>query len=170
MNLTIRDERPEDLTAVYEVNRLAFGREDEANLVADLRPLARPFISLVAIFDETVVGHLLFTRVDIQGENGSGTAMGLGPVAVLPDFQKRKVGSRLIEAGLNRSRQLGQNLVFVLGHPDYYRRFDFLSARSMGFYFRSADTDPYFFVLELLPGAADNLTGEVKYLPPFEKT
>ena len=68
LNLTIRDERPEDFAAVYEVNRLAFGREDEANLVAGLRPLARPFISLVAIFDETVVGHLLFTRVNIQGE------------------------------------------------------------------------------------------------------
>lgn len=167
-NLTIRDETTEDQAAVHTINRLAFDRAEEAELVDAVRGMSKSLVSLVAVLTEEPVGHILFSPVEIHSESGSAGAMGLGPVAVLPEYQRLGIGSRLIEVGLRRCRQAGQSLVFVLGHPDYYPRFGFRAASEAGFFYKKPDFDLYFFVLELEPDTIGELSGEVRYLPPFD--
>jgi putative acetyltransferase len=168
MNVLIREERPEDRLAVYEVNRRAFPTPAEADLVDALRPMADPLISLVAVLDGRVVGHILFTPVRVVGETGERTALGLAPMAVFPEFQSQGIGSRLVRAGLDACRALGYPAVVVLGHPDYYPRFGFEPAAPRGLHYKDASFDPYFFVIGLAPGALEGLSGWVEYLPPIE--
>ena len=87
--IVIRPETPHDQGAVFRVNELAFGRPDEARLVDALRPAARPFLSLVAVEGEQVVGHILFTPVTIEFEGDTSTALGLASMAVLPAYQRQ---------------------------------------------------------------------------------
>jgi putative acetyltransferase len=169
-NLAIHEETAEDRAAVHTINRLAFDRAEEAELVDAVRRMSQSLLSLVARLGEEPVGHILFTPVEIHSESGSARAMGLGPVAVLPEFQRLGIGSRLIEIGLRKCRQAGHRVVFVLGHPDYYPRFGFRPAAEGGFFFKNHEFDPYFFVLELEPGATGELSGEVRYLPAFDET
>ena len=125
--IKIQLEKGEYDTAIHEINVLAFGREDEARLVEDLRksPDFIPELSLVAVKDKMVVGHILFSRIAIQTKTGSFPAMSLAPMAVHPEFQKQGIGSKLVRQGLERCRNLGYKVVIVVGHPNYYPRFGF---------------------------------------------
>jgi putative acetyltransferase len=169
MNLNIRIETTGDYPAVYEVNRLAFGRVEEAELVERIRPLTIEITSMVAVLGDMIVGHVLFSPVTVQKNPGAIVALGLGPVAILPDYQRQGFGTRLTEAGLRQCKLSGCKIVFVLGHPEYYPRFGFKPAVDGGFYYKNHEFDPYFFFLELEPGAAFELSGEVHYLPPFDE-
>jgi putative acetyltransferase len=168
-DFAIHPERPGDRAAVFEVNRRAFETTAEANLVDALRPLADPLVSLVAETDGRVVGHALFTPVTVPGPDGERQAMALGPLAVLPEFQRRGIGGQLIRAGLEACRALGQGAVFLLGEPAYYERFGFAPAAARGLHYKGAEFDPYFMVLELNPGSLAGCSGRVRYLPPFEE-
>lgn len=168
-NLQIRDEATADKAEVYRINYEAFGRREEAELVESLRATTRSLVSLVAVAEESPVGHILFTPVEVSTESDDVLAMGMGPVAVLPELQRKGIGSRLIEAGLDRCRKEGKSVVFVLGHPDYYPRFGFRPASEWGLYYKNHDFDPYFFVLKLLPVSTSRLSGEVRYLPAFDE-
>lgn len=117
--LEIRDERPEDRQAVWQVEADAFGRPDEADLLVGLEP--DKAFSLVAEADGRVVGHVLFTWLPI----GSERALALAPLAVQPEFQRGGVGDHLVRRGLARARELGVAAVVVLGDPGYYGRFGF---------------------------------------------
>ena len=167
--LRIREEVAADKAAVYRINQEAFGRREEADLVDSVRATAKSFLSLVAVMDDTPVGHILFTPVDVSTGSDSNSAMGLGPVAVLPDHQRMGIGSRLIDAGLERCRQNGCAVVFVMGHQDYYPRFGFQPAADWDLHYKTHDFDAYFFLTELMPGAAAMLSGEVRYLPAFDE-
>jgi len=168
-SLTIRPERPEDRERVYEIVESAFGRPDEANIVAALRGRVEPEISLVAAMrepgGERLVGHIYFSPVEVG--DARRLAMGLAPVSVEPEFQNRAVGSQLCRRGLESCLQIGQPLVFVLGHPGYYPRFSFVAARPKGCFYQSRAFDAAFFVAELRPGAANGFSGEVFYQPEF---
>ena len=167
-SVTIRPEEERDHSAVRQVNLCAFETTLEADLVDAVRPAARPLISLVAELDGTVVGHILFTPVTVRDSETTSKAIGLGPMAVLPKLQRRGVGSRLVEAGLEACRELGEYVVVVLGHADYYPRFGFRPAAAHGIRYRGPDFDPFFFVAELENGALEGLRGMVEYLPEFE--
>lgn len=169
--LVIRGEEPADRERVFEVNAQAFETELEAKLVEALRGSVEPLISLVASVEERVVGHILFTPVTAGPvRQESALMMALGPMAVLPDFQNRGIGSRLVEEGLARCRALGAAAVFVLGHAEYYPRFGFAPAAPHGLHYRSRELDPYFMVLELQPGTLESLSGFVHFRPEFEGT
>jgi putative acetyltransferase len=165
---TIRRERPGDIAAIAEVNTQAFGRGDEAAIVDRLRDIADPFLSLVAEHAGEVVGHILFTRVTIKDVAASSSALGLGPMAVLPAHQRRGVGSALVRAGLRDCLELSEPVVVVLGHPSFYPRFGFRPAAEHGLRYRSSEYDDAFMVAELRPGALGRRRGLVEYLPPFE--
>lgn len=168
--LLVRPERAEDHSAVFEVNRRAFGGDLEARLVDGLRREAGPLISLVAQLEEHLVGHILFSPVAVEEGPRAGEMMALGPMAVLPEHQRRGAGSRLVEAGLDACRELDAGAVFVLGHPEYYPRFGFQPATQRGLYYKSAAFDPFFMVLELQPGVlVGGPTGEVRYHPLFDE-
>jgi putative acetyltransferase len=163
----VRPERPEDRAAVWQVNALAFGRPNEAALVDALRQRTRPYLSLVAVEDGHIVGHIFFSPVIIVSETGIIPVFGLAPMAVLPECQRRGIGSQLVRQGLQECARIGQTVVVVLGHPAFYPRFGFLPASRKGLYCEYAVPDEAFMVAELLPGVLQGRTGVVKYLPEF---
>ena len=168
--IKIQPEKEEYDTAIHEINVLAFGREDEARLVENLRksPDFIPELSLVAVKDKMVVGHILFSRIAIQTKTGSFPAMSLAPMAVHPEFQKQGIGSKLVRQGLERCRNLGYKVVIVVGHPNYYPRFGFTSARAKGLETPFLVPDEAFMVIEVAPGALNGISGMVIYPPAFE--
>jgi len=168
--IKIQPEKREYDTAIHEINVLAFGREDEARLVENLRksPDFIPELSLVAVKDKMVVGHILFSRIAIQTKTGSLSPMSLAPMAVHPEFQKQGIGSKLVRQGLERCRNLGYKVVIVVGHPNYYPRFGFTSARAKGLEAPFLVPDEAFMVIEIAPGALNGISGMVIYPPAFE--
>jgi putative acetyltransferase len=165
----VRTETTEDHKSVRRVNELAFGRRNEADLVDALRANARPYISLVAVVDEQVVGHIFFSPVSVESEAGAFTAMGLAPMAVLPERQNQGIGSQLVREGLKECQRLGEDIVVVLGHPNYYPRFGFMAARLKGLRSEYDVPDEAFMVAELGEGALGGRRGLVKYPPEFTK-
>jgi putative acetyltransferase len=167
--IVVRTERTEDRESVRRVNELAFEQPNEADLVDALRANARPFISLVAVVDEQVVGHIFFSPVSIESENGVFTAMGLAPMAVLPEYQNQGIGSQLVREGLKECHRLGHDIVVVLGHANYYPRFGFTPASLKGLRSEYDVPDEVFMVTELVAGALEGRRGLVKYHPEFGK-
>jgi putative acetyltransferase len=163
----IRPEQAQDIEAIREVNRQAFGRPAEAELVDALRAENDVTLSLVAVEEGQVVGHILFTPVELVEGEERFPAVGLGPMAVLPAYQQQGIGSRLIEAGLEALREQGQSLVFVLGHSDYYPRFGFRPTRPYGIRCEFDVPDDVFMVVTLRDGALSGRRGTVVYRPAF---
>jgi putative acetyltransferase len=133
MTMIVRKETPADHAAVRRVNQLAFGTDNEADLVDALRQEANPYLSLVAIEDGQIVGHIFFSPVTIESETLTFTAMGLAPMAVLPEYQKRGIGSALVEYGFGECRRIGHNIVVVVGHSEYYPLSDLLQPAKKGY-------------------------------------
>ena len=128
MTVTIRNERPEDIAAIDSVNHKAFGQPQESQLVHALRKNGGVLLSLVAALNHRVVGHILYTPVSV-GRNGQKMiGSGLGPMAVLPEYQRQGIGSQLVATGNERLRQSGYPFIVVLGHAEYYPRFGFKPA------------------------------------------
>lgn len=166
--LVIREEQSSDISAIRTVNERAFKRADEANLVALLRDADQAIISLVATAAEKVVGHILFSPVSFESNPHHIRGLGLAPIAVLPEYQHRGIGSRLVIQGLEESRKQGYDLVVVLGHKDYYSRFGFKRA-SMYDLGNEYGADESFMVLELRKGTLSDVGGLVKYRPEFQQ-
>lgn len=167
--LIIRSETPEDFSAVRHINESAFGRPAEADLVDALRRAASPFISLVAELDGQVVGHIFFSPVTIESDDSTSIAMGLGPLAIAPEYQNRCIGSELVIEGLRECRRIGHDVVVVLGHAGYYPRFGFRPASSKGLRCEYDVPDDVFMVAELSEGAIGERRGLVKYHPEFSR-
>lgn len=164
----IRPEQPADAAAVRAVHEHAFGRPAEADLVERLRAHCSDFISLVMEADRQVIGHLLFTPVELATADGrSLTGLGLAPVAVLPTHQNQGLGTVLIETGLLEVQSAGWPYVVVLGHPDYYPRFGFVPALSTGVRCEYAVPPEAFLLLAFEDAALRGLEGTVRYRPEF---
>ena len=132
--MIIRESTRDDLNTVLDIERRAFGNDKEAELVSGLLhdPSAVPRLSLLALIDGRCAGHILFTAVTVTGLENTITASILAPLAVLPDMQSRGIGGELIKEGLRLLKTSRVDLVFVLGHPDYYPRFGFQPAGRLG--------------------------------------
>lgn len=165
--IAIRVETLEDIPAVRRVNELAFGRPGEADLVDALRASAAPTLSLVAVLGGNVVGHVLFSPVTVEPRPpASEQFLGLGPLAVLPEYRSQGIGGQLVRAGLGACRQLGAAAVVVLGHPEYYPRFGFVPASRYGLRCEYPVPDDVFTALELSPGSL-SVPGLVRYHRAF---
>jgi putative acetyltransferase len=165
MNVLVREESLGDHRAVEEVVCRAFGQVAEADLVGWLRGGDR-VLSLVAVVDGEVAGHVMFSPVTIDGGNGPWT--GLGPLAVDPLLQRRGIGARLVSEGLEARRAAGDEAAFVLGYPSYYPRLGFIPSPPLGLHMGDRSTDPACMVFELVPGALQGRTGVVRFLPAFD--
>jgi putative acetyltransferase len=160
-----RLETADDIAAIRAVNTEAFGGPLEAALVDALRHDGVIIASLVAENHGVVIGHILFSRLVIETPTATIPAAALAPMAVTPEHQRRGVGSLLVQAGLDRCRAFGEQIVLVVGHPDYYPRFGFSHALTRNL--RSPYDGEAFMALELHPGALAGVRGEVRYSPPF---
>jgi putative acetyltransferase len=166
--LRIRTENSQnsrELASIRAVNTAAFGRSDEADLVDQLRAGLYVLASHVAEADGRIVGYLMFSRMSIDASDACIPAAALAPVAVLPEFQRRGIGSLLIQRGLELLRADGESIVIVLGHPDFYPRFGFSPEKARRLL--SPFPPAAFMALELTPGALDGISGRVVYPPPF---
>lgn len=165
--MIIRREEPQDIAAIRFVNEQAFGGSVEANAIDLLRDRGAATLSLVAVIDERVVGHLFFSPVTIESPDRSWPGLGLAPLSVLPDYQRQGIGAALINAGLEECRRSGHELVIVLGHADYYPRFGFERASRFGVRFEFEAPDEACMILALRPRALDGVGGVAKYQPEW---
>ncbi len=148
------------------MNRAAFGTSAEADLVDLLRPKAGKLVSLVAEVDDTVVGHVLFSPVSLSAHDNL-NIMGLGPMAVAPDHQRKGIGSALVREGLEQCKQLGCQAVVVLGHAEYYPRFGFVPAARYAIRSEFDVPEDVFMIAELVAGALRGASGVVRYDEAF---
>jgi putative acetyltransferase len=166
--IEVRREVPEDAPRVHAVQRAAFGRSDEADLVDALRRSTEPQLSLVAVCQNQLVGHVFFSPVHIADCPTAPGVAGLAPLGVEPDFQGRGAGGALVREGLRVCPALGWRAVFLLGDPGYYTRFGFELAALRGFHYESGLFDRGFQVRELDPGALAGCSGWVRYADAFD--
>lgn len=166
--LTIRPETYADYGAIHHVNEQAFGQRAEAELIDNLRKKKAITLSLVAETEQQIVGHILFSPVIVESEESSFKAVSLAPIAVLPAYQRKGIGSQLVWAGLEECRLLGHDLVFVVGYPEYYPRFGFVQARPKGFNCEFEVPDEAWMVLELKDKAPPRTGGTVYFQPEFQ--
>ncbi|MCP4021394.1 MAG: N-acetyltransferase [Desulfobacteraceae bacterium] len=135
-DMQIRKALDSDLTDVLKVEKLAFGEDDEAQLVDNLLKdeTAKPLLSLLAFENDKAVGHILFTRAQLSEQiDGKDVSVALlAPLAVLPKAQNKGVGGKLIQTGLEQLSESFVELVFVLGHPGYYPKHGFTPAGCLG--------------------------------------
>lgn len=162
----IRPETVKDYTAVHILNESAFETSAEANLVDVLRREAQPFISLVAEESGKIVGQIMFTPVSLQDHHDR-KIMGLGPMAVLPEFQGKGIGSSLVRAGLMKCKEIGYAAVVVLGHPWFYPRFGFMPSVKYDIHCEYHVPPEVFMIIELQPLYLNNVKGIIQYHPAF---
>jgi len=171
----IRKETLVDYKSVFDLTQKAFetleiSDHDEGQLVEKLRkaPTFIDELSLVAELDGELVGHILFTPMLIENGDEKYHSLILGPVSVLPEFQKRGIGGQLIRAGHQKALELGFQSVILIGHPEYYPRFGYQPASNWGIKTHiPLPSDDVFMAVELYAGALNGITGTVIFPPEF---
>ena len=168
----IRPETPEDIDEIDAVVEAAFGRPAEAKLVRLLRAsdVFVPELSLVAVEDGAVVGHVMITHATLTSEAGKERRiLLLAPLAVRPDRQRDGIGGALVNAGLAAADARGEPLVVLLGHPQYYPRFGFEPAGQRSILPPEPDVPRDEFMVKRLSAYDSSYTGRVAYPPAFDE-
>jgi putative acetyltransferase len=165
---SLRPEEPADHPAVRELHRVAFGDHGEvvAGLVDDLRTDDRA-VSLVAEDEGAVVGHVLLVPGLLDAPRRLVPVYTLSPLAVLPQRQRKGIGSALVRAALQEMTERGVPLVFLEGDPAYYRRLGFVAGAGLGFRRPSLRIPPAAFQAFLLPAYEPWMTGTHVYAEAF---
>jgi putative acetyltransferase len=163
--VVIRHEALADAREIRQVNEAAFGGAEEADLIESLRSEGLVLSSIVAESDGQVVGHILFSRMWIDAPTGPVSVVALAPMAVVPRYQRLGIGGNLIRFGLDTLRGLGERIVIVVGHAEYYPRFGFSSGLAASL--ESPFSRDVFMALELSSGALAGISGRVRYPAAF---
>jgi putative acetyltransferase len=168
--ITIRPEQLDDITAVRAINEAAFGDTAEATIVDSLRNACPDAVSLVAVENNRILGHILFSPIYVSGEHVVPPGMGLAPMAVLPERQRQGIGSMLVQAGIDVMRKRNCPFIIVLGHPKYYPRFGFVPASQHGLTCQwDGIPDEAFMVLILDEAAMEGVSGKARYRDEFDQ-
>ncbi|UCF12895.1 MAG: N-acetyltransferase [Thermoplasmatales archaeon] len=166
--MIIRREKKGDFNSINDVNKQAFKQNNESELIKRIRASKNfiPDLSLVAEVNGKIIGHILFSNINIIGVEDY-ESLALAPMAVLPKFQKKGIGGRLNKEGLKKARELGYNSVIVVGHQDYYPRFGFERASKWKIKCPFEVPDKAFLAIELKDGALTEKLGIVEYPKEF---
>ena len=165
MTVAVRPEAGGDAKGIRAVHLSAFPTPAEADLVERLHRDFDSEISLVAEQAGQIVGHAMLSRMSVSAGSRALRALGLGPVGVLPGAQGSGIGSGLIRSALGIAGALGEEVVFVLGEPEYYSRFGFSAEAAAPF--ASPYAGPYFMALRLRPNAEPSVAGKAEYAMAF---
>lgn len=165
--MVIRHETAGDADAVRSVLTTAFGGDDEATLVGLLRDSGEVVLSLVALVEDEIVGHVLFSRLVIRAHARAFSGVALAPLAVLPAVERRGIGSALVRQGIRLLNDSGETIAIVLGDPEYYARFGFSTQLAQSL--RSRYSGPAFMALEIKPAALAGVAGDVEYPAAFDR-
>lgn len=170
MNIQLRPEQHNDYEGITRVNDISFQRKAEGKLVAELRKLKYfdPRLSIVAESKDEIVGHILFTLVDIENNGKKYKSLNLAPMSVLPEYQKRSIGKLLVIFGLQMAKDAGHQSVVVLGHPSYYPKLGFVKASNWKIKSPFPAPDEAFMAQELVPGALEGIEGKVVFPSAFD--
>jgi putative acetyltransferase len=163
--IDIKETGVADLAALTALHDAAFGGPHEGRLVADLMAGGLAAISLAAVEDGVIVGHILFSPLVVEVDGDTALGLALAPLAVHPSRQQIGIGTALTQAGLAAAGQAGWEAVIVLGHPTYYARFGFSADLAKGF--ESPFAGPAFMALELTKSALSGRKGKIIYSSPF---
>lgn len=166
--MLIRVEIPVDAAGIDALLRRAFGRDDEADLVQQLREDGLLTLGVVATDDEGgVVGYAAFSPVDVAGEDRQWVA--LAPLAVDESLRRQGLAEKLVYEGLDSLNEFSYAAGVVLGDPAYYGRFGFKPAAAYGLNCRWPDTESAFQVYPLAEDALKGVSGEVAFSAPFNR-
>lgn len=164
--MLIRSESVRDHTAIANINRLAFAREQEVELIDRLRAEGLVLSSLLAVdAGDRMLGHIVFSRAVIHTNAGDVPVASLGPMCVLPEKQRHGIGSALVRHGIKACHRLGETAIIVVGHPKFYPEMGF--SRHVVEHLQSSFAGEAFMGLELVPGALSMIRGEVVYPTAF---
>jgi len=169
--LVLGPETPDDFARIREIVAAAFGREDEARLVELLREdedAYIPKLALVAEAEGVLLGYVMLTNATITG-NQVWQVLALGPLAVVPEQQGRKIGSTLTQAALDAADHLDYPLVALLGHPTYYPRFGFEAARGRGIEPPNPAYTDEAFMVKVLSAYDERMRGTFAFAPAFDQ-
>lgn len=174
MELLVREEKQADYDAVYDLIETAFKESElsdhqEQFLVQRLRKSKSfvPELSLVAEFDNKIVGHVLLTRIKIINDKKKFESLALAPLTVLPEYQNRGIGGMLIEKAHQVARGLGYTSVILLGHENYYPRFGYVPADRFGIKLTFEVPAENFLAIELVENGLEGVSGTVQYAKEF---
>ena len=166
----IRTESSKDIGDIRRLNGLVFSGPVEGSIVDAIRNRCPEALSLVAVEDDRIIGHIFFSPVSIDGVNGIST-MGLGPMAVLPEYQRKGIGTALITRGVKELEKSGCAMIVVLGHEDYYPKFGFVSASQHDLKCQwEGIPDDAFMVKFLKKDKKGIISGTVRYMKEFDST
>lgn len=163
MQVEIREEQAGDVAAIRDLNKLAFGQDQEGNIVDALRSNGAALLSLVATLDGRVIGHIMYSPVSLRGIIGAG----LGPMAVRPEYQRQGIGSELAAAGNRLLHAKHCPFIVVVGHPNFYPRFGFRPASENKITCEWQVPDEVFMSLVLDPPTMQGVSGLAQYRHEF---
>lgn len=174
MEVLIRQEIQSDRATINDIVQNAFAEleisdQTEHLLVQRLRKSKEfiPELSLVAIVNEKLVGHIILTPIKIKNEKVTTPSLALAPVSVLPKMQRKGIGSALIKSAHQIAIDLGHTSIILIGHEDYYPRFGYLQANEFGINFPFEVPHQNGFVIELVIDSLCDVKGTVTYPPSF---
>lgn len=173
-NIVIREEQPQDYSAVENLTEKAFAdleisEHQEHLLVARLRNSDSfiPELSLVAEIGGNIVGHILYSRAKFIAGEKEHITLALAPLSVHPDYQKNGIGSQLVLNSFKRAKKLGYASIVIIGHPDYYPRLGCKLAADYNLLTPFDVPRECFMIYELQDGALSKLCGTLQYAPEF---
>jgi putative acetyltransferase len=171
-DLLIRPEQSHERGSICALLTDAFGRDTEARIVDSLRASDAflPELTLVAVQDCVVVGHIMISRLTFVADSGDKIATSLlAPLAVAPARQNRRIGAALTRAALDKARRSGFESMILVGHPTYYPRFGFKPASTWGIRYVTQIPDEVFMASELAQDALANASGIVTLPAAFDQ-
>jgi putative acetyltransferase len=172
LKIEIRQEGKNDFQYVYKLISTSFGRENEAKLVENIRERNAyiPQLSIVATYEDDIVGHILFSKIEIIDiHQNIFDSWALAPLSVNPNYQKKGIGAALIKAGIDIAKELNFKSIIVLGNKDYYSKFGFLPTYNWNIKAPFIVNRESFMAIELVENGLKNVNGIVKYSKEFDE-